>query len=248
MNTDDLAPDLATATTPDSNTTSTAGPDSGGPVPAPSLGRNAEGPSPARPSSSALCAAMRRLSPFATKVFVTLVDGLAAGEARKLDHAPGAFMAVSVDCLSLIRRIAGDGPGGAVYAIAHRYEVNGDLVPDPDVEFYVTDDSDDPSGKAVYPTAIDHAPWATTATSSSTPPVTQPASPVAVKLTSPGSAKAGCATSLASSGSGAGRADPKAVRRGSRPPAAGAVGGRSLADLGLPPVLASHPIVKPLSS
>jgi hypothetical protein len=101
---------------------------------------------------------MRRLSPFATKVFVTLVDGLAAGEARKLDHAPGAFMAVSVDCLSLIRRSGGEGPGGAVYAIAHRYEVNGDLVPDPDVEFYVTDDSDDPSGKAVYPTAIDHGP------------------------------------------------------------------------------------------
>jgi hypothetical protein len=101
---------------------------------------------------------MRRLSPFATKVFVTLVDGLAAGDARKLDQAPGAFMAVSVDCLSLIRRIGGDGPGGAVYAIAHRYEVNGDLVPDPDVEFYVTDDSDDPSGKAVYPTAIDHGP------------------------------------------------------------------------------------------
>jgi len=158
MNTDDLAPDLATATTPDSSTTSTAGPVSGGPVPAPSLGRNAEEPSPARPLSSALCAAMRRLSPFATKAFVTLVDGLAAGEARKLDHAPGAFMAVSVDCLSLIRRIGGDGPGGAVYAIAHRYEVNGDLVPDPDVEFYVTDDSDDPSGKAVYPTAIDHGP------------------------------------------------------------------------------------------
>jgi len=158
MKTDDLAPDLATATTPASNTTSTAAPVSGGLVPAPSPDQNAEGPFPARPSFSALFAAMRRLSPFATKVFVTLVDGLAAGEARKLDHAPGAFMAVSVDCLSLIRRIAGDGPGGAVYAIAHRYEVNGDLVPDPDVEFYVTDDSDDPSGKAVYPTAIDHGP------------------------------------------------------------------------------------------
>ena len=99
MNTADLAPDLATATTPDSDTTSTGGPPSGGPVPAPRPDQNPEGPSPARPSSSALRAAMRRLSPYATKVFVTLVDGLAVGEDRKLDQAPGAFMAVSVDCL-----------------------------------------------------------------------------------------------------------------------------------------------------
>jgi len=160
MNTADLAPDLAPTTTSDSDTTSTQGPAPGGPVQAPRPDRNPEGPSPARPSSSALCAAMRRLSPYATKVFVTLVDGLAAGEASKLDQAPGAFMAVSVDCLSVVRKsgVAGKGPDGAIYAIAHRYEVNGDLVPDPDVEFYVTDDSDDPSGKAVYPTAIDHGP------------------------------------------------------------------------------------------
>jgi len=35
-----------------------------------------------------------------------------------------------------------------VYALAHRYELNGDLVPDPDVEFYVCK-------IGVYPMAID---------------------------------------------------------------------------------------------
>jgi hypothetical protein len=34
--------------------------------------------------------------------------------------------------------------------------VNGDLVPDPDVEFYVVDDPARPGAKAIYPTAIDH--------------------------------------------------------------------------------------------
>ena len=49
-------------------------------------------------------------------------------------------------------------PEDRLYAIAHRYEVNGDLVPDPDVEFYVVEDPSAPLGKAVYPTAIDHGP------------------------------------------------------------------------------------------
>ena len=101
---------------------------------------------------------MRRLSKAATKIFLTLVDGLAAGDARRLDNAPGTFMAVSIDCLIG----GGVSPGrerrGALYAIAHRYEANSDLVPDPDVEFYVVDDPAQPGTKAVYPTAIDHGP------------------------------------------------------------------------------------------
>jgi hypothetical protein len=93
--------------------------------------------------------AMRPLGPAATKIFLALIAGLHAGDARKLDNAPGAFMAVSVDNLAVTG-------AGSLYAIAHRYEVNGDLVPDPDVEFYAVDDSLRPDGKAVYPTAIDH--------------------------------------------------------------------------------------------
>ena len=97
---------------------------------------------------------MRKLGERATKIFTMLVDGLGVGDAKKLDNAPGAFMAVTVDFLigASTRR------PWAVYAIAHRYLANGDLVPDPDVEFYVADDPGQPGAKAVYPIAIDHGP------------------------------------------------------------------------------------------
>jgi hypothetical protein len=95
--------------------------------------------------------AMRRLGRRATKVFLALIAGIPVGDAKKVDNASGAFMAVSVDFLTR-------SPSGAMYAVAHRYEVNGDLVPDPDVEFYVVDDPLEPDAKAIYPTAIDHGP------------------------------------------------------------------------------------------
>jgi hypothetical protein len=94
---------------------------------------------------------MRALGAKATKVFMALIDGLLAGDARKLDNSPGVFMAVSIDYLF-------QGAHGSLYAAAHRYEANGDLVPDPDVEFYVLDAPDPRAGKVVYPTAIDHGP------------------------------------------------------------------------------------------
>jgi Domain of unknown function (DUF6908) len=103
----------------------------------------------------ALARDMRKLGAKATNIFNTLVDGLLVGHARKLDNAPGTFMAVSIDCLMGDRAPS---RSGSLYAIAHRYEANGDLVPDPDVEFYVVDDVDAPGGKAVYPAAIDHGP------------------------------------------------------------------------------------------
>ena len=93
---------------------------------------------------------LRRLGSRATRVFRALVDGLTAGAARRVDNAAGTFMSVSVDCL------AADDRGGALYALAHRYEVNGDLVSDPDVEFYVVADDEQSGGRAVYPTAVDH--------------------------------------------------------------------------------------------
>src|SRR6185503_1836388 len=84
-----------------------------------------------------------------------LVDGLLAGEARRFDNANGTFMAVSIDCLARAPGPSDGARGGSLYAIAHRYEANGDLVPDPDVEFYVVDAS---CSQAVYPAAIDHGP------------------------------------------------------------------------------------------
>ena len=144
-------------TAPESNNTSAQAPTPEGPVPAPRPTATPEWPSPTRPSSSAVCAAMRKLSLPATKTFLTLIDGVAVGEAKKIDNAPRAFMAVSVDHLIGIRPSGGT-PGAGVYAVAHRYEVNGDLVSDPDIEFYVVDDATDPTGKAVYPTAVDNGP------------------------------------------------------------------------------------------
>lgn len=87
---------------------------------------------------------MKLLNKTATRTFLQLVSGLQPGEARRIDHAPGAFMAVSVDFLR-------EEAGGRFYAVAHRYEQNGDLLPDPDVEFYVV-------GELVAPVAIDQAP------------------------------------------------------------------------------------------
>jgi hypothetical protein len=101
---------------------------------------------------------LRKLSVRATKVFLTLVDGLEAGSAKKIDNARGAFMAVSIDCLFVDRSLP-DGRGRtSTYAIAHRYEANGDLIPDPDVEFLVVSDPQQPESRAIYPTAIDHGP------------------------------------------------------------------------------------------
>ena len=111
---------------------------------------NATTPRPTGPNDLG----MRKLGERATKIFTMLVDGLDVGDAKKLDNAPGAFMAVTVDFLIG----ASTSRPWAVYAIAHRYLANGDLVPDPDVEFYVADDPGQPGAKAVYPIAIDHGP------------------------------------------------------------------------------------------
>ncbi|HVV49890.1 MAG TPA: hypothetical protein VHO06_09540 [Polyangia bacterium] len=101
---------------------------------------------------------MRKLGNRAARIFLHLVDGLAAGDAKKFDDPGPGFMPVSVDCLTRERKGADGADAGGLYAVAHRFEVNGDLVPDPDVEFYVVADPTDPLGRAVYPTAIDHPP------------------------------------------------------------------------------------------
>jgi hypothetical protein len=101
---------------------------------------------------------MRKLSPNAARVLLHLVEGLGAGDARTIDNAHGAFMPVSIDCLTRERMDDNAGAVRALYAVAHRFESNGDLVPDPDVEFLVVPDATDPLGRAVYPTAIDHPP------------------------------------------------------------------------------------------
>lgn len=92
---------------------------------------------------------MKKLNARATTIFLELIDGLgAAGAAKKVDNTHGSYMAVHVDCLRFE-------PDRATYAVAHRFESNGDLCSDPDVEFYVAPDPMNLDQKAVYPTAID---------------------------------------------------------------------------------------------
>lgn len=117
---------------------------------------NFTAPPPAAPTPDG--AGMRKLNERATKIFMTLVDGLHVGDARKLDNAKGAFMAVSVDFLVGEERRTTSGPLWGLYAVSHHYLANGDLIPDPDVELYVVDDPQRPGEKAVYPIAIDHGP------------------------------------------------------------------------------------------
>ena len=65
------------------------------------------------------------LSCTATVVLDELTEGLGIGGSRKVDRGTG-FMPVHIECLHRT-------PIGLLYAVAHYYESNGDLVPDPDV-------------------------------------------------------------------------------------------------------------------
>ena len=70
-------------------------------------------------------------SPPATKVLNLLVAGLDENNrAKKIDNAPGSFMAVHIEFLG-----HDAANGGDQFSVAHYYEQNGDLMRDPDVVF-----------------------------------------------------------------------------------------------------------------
>jgi len=69
------------------------------------------------------------LSREAGAVLEHLIKGLEVGGATKFNNAPRLFMAVCVDRLS-----------SRHYSVAHYYEQNGDLMADPDMTFYRTED------------------------------------------------------------------------------------------------------------
>jgi hypothetical protein len=60
----------------------------------------------------------------AASVLDELTDGLAVGDAKKFDRGIG-YMPVHVECLQ-------ESSLGLHFSIAHYYESNGDMVPDPD--------------------------------------------------------------------------------------------------------------------
>lgn len=77
---------------------------------------------------------LKALRPAALAVFNHLTDGLDLGGHRKLDNASGTFMAVCVEKIT-----------GRHYSIAHYFEQSGDLMADPEMTFFKSDDG------AVYP-------------------------------------------------------------------------------------------------
>lgn len=82
---------------------------------------------------------MRPLSKRHAAIMDALIQGMGDDNPhRRIDNAPGAFMAVVVERI-----------GPERWSIAHYYEQNGDLVPDPDLEM-VRQDGD------WFPVAITH--------------------------------------------------------------------------------------------
>ena len=72
---------------------------------------------------------LKALHPSALAVFNHLTDGLDLGGHRKLDNASGTFMAVCVEKITERH-----------YSIAHYFEQNGDLMADPEMTFFKSDD------------------------------------------------------------------------------------------------------------
>jgi hypothetical protein len=93
---------------------------------------------------------VKTLSKASTRTLLQLIQGLGAGEARKVDNAQGAYMAVHVDVMCVEDRLDRQ---AKLVAIAHRFEQGGDLISDPDVEFLVV--STPGLDTLVYPLAID---------------------------------------------------------------------------------------------
>jgi len=81
-----------------------------------------------------LKATLKHLNPHAQAVFDHLTKDLDVGGARKIDNAKGAFIAASIERLTERH-----------YSIAHYYEQNSDLMKDPEMTFFKSED-----GK-VYP-------------------------------------------------------------------------------------------------
>lgn len=68
---------------------------------------------------------MKPVSKAAQKILDRLFAGMEPGTSKKIDNAKGTFMALSVERLS-----------ENTFSMAHYFEQNGDLVADPDMEFW----------------------------------------------------------------------------------------------------------------
>ena len=80
---------------------------------------------------------MKAINPQARKVMDKLVEGvdIEANESKKIDNTKGVFMPVHVEVVALCNL-------GRIFSIAHYYTQNGDLMRDPDMEFFQGDDGE----------------------------------------------------------------------------------------------------------
>jgi hypothetical protein len=71
---------------------------------------------------------MKAINKTSKAILAGIIDGLhEPGDAKKLDHVKGSFMALSVEMIAF---------SPAHYSLAHYGEQNGDLMRDPEVIFY----------------------------------------------------------------------------------------------------------------
>lgn len=93
----------------------------------------------------------------ANKVFQKLINHCqnndSGTKSAKIDNGGNGIMPVSIEILVNIDFC---GYSARLISIAHYFEMNGDLVPDPDMEFIIIDDfsESDKFGKPVFPVSI----------------------------------------------------------------------------------------------
>lgn len=93
---------------------------------------------------------MKHLNQASTRTLIALLKAIPEGKTHtRINNTEGAFMAVSVEVLR-----QNQPQDRKLVSVAHRHEVNGELVADPDVEFLVCDLGG--LGVRAYPTAINH--------------------------------------------------------------------------------------------
>lgn len=68
---------------------------------------------------------MKPINKSTQKILDSLFQDMKPGTSKKLDNEPGTYMSLSIERLTEDR-----------FSIAHYYEQNGDLVPDPDMELW----------------------------------------------------------------------------------------------------------------
>lgn len=93
---------------------------------------------------------MKSINEKAAKTFNKLIGFLDEDGYVKLDKTNGAFMYVSFEKLTDITFV---GRPASIYAMAHYYKQNGDLVPDPDMTFIVLREQPE----KIYPATFQNA-------------------------------------------------------------------------------------------